>query len=47
MRLDNTKLVSILGNEPHTPAEEAVRASLTGLARAPDTQLNPYPAAVK
>jgi nucleoside-diphosphate-sugar epimerase len=33
MRLDNTKLVSILGNEPHTPAEEAVRASLTGLER--------------
>jgi len=32
MRLDNTKLVSILGDEPHTPTEEAVRASLTGLA---------------
>jgi nucleoside-diphosphate-sugar epimerase len=32
MRLDNTKLVSVLGDEPHTPTEEAVRASLTGLA---------------
>jgi nucleoside-diphosphate-sugar epimerase len=31
MRLDNSKLVSILGDEPHTPTEEAVRASLTGL----------------
>jgi hypothetical protein len=31
MRLDNTKLASILGNEPHTPAGEAVRVSLTGL----------------
>lgn len=31
VQLDNTKLVSILGNEPHTPAGEAVRASLTGL----------------
>jgi len=31
IRLDNTKLVSILGNEPHTPAEGAVRASLAGL----------------
>jgi hypothetical protein len=31
MRLDNTKLVSILGNEPHIPAGEAVRVSLTGL----------------
>lgn len=31
MRLDNTKLLSILGDEPHTPTEEVVRASLTGL----------------
>ncbi len=31
MQLDNTKLASILGNEPHTPAGEAVRVSLTGL----------------
>jgi nucleoside-diphosphate-sugar epimerase len=30
IRLDNSKLVSILGDEPHTPTEEAVRASLTG-----------------
>jgi nucleoside-diphosphate-sugar epimerase len=31
MQLDNTKLLSILGDEPHTPAEEAVRVSLAGL----------------
>jgi hypothetical protein len=31
MRLDNTKLVAILGNEPHTQAGEALRASLTWL----------------
>lgn len=31
MRLDNSKLLSMLGNEPHTPVETAVRRSLTGL----------------
>jgi hypothetical protein len=30
MRLDNSKLRSILGDEPHTPAEAAVLASLPG-----------------
>jgi hypothetical protein len=35
MRLDNSKLLSILGDEPHTPIEEAVRASLTGLGCLP------------
>jgi nucleoside-diphosphate-sugar epimerase len=35
MRLDNSKLLSILGDEPHTPIEEAVRASLTGLGYLP------------
>lgn len=35
MRLDNSKLLSILGDEPHTPIEEAVRASLTDLGYLP------------
>lgn len=29
-RLDNTRLVALLGAEPHTPIEEAVRATLAG-----------------
>jgi len=37
LRLDNAKLAAFLGSEPHTPLDEAVRASLPGLARpAPD-----------
>jgi hypothetical protein len=35
MRLDDSKLLSILGDEPQTPIEEAVRASLTGLGCLP------------
>jgi nucleoside-diphosphate-sugar epimerase len=31
LRLDNRKLVAVLGEEPHTPTVEAVRASLEGL----------------
>jgi nucleoside-diphosphate-sugar epimerase len=31
LRLDNRKLVAFLGEEPHTPTVEAVRASLKGL----------------
>ena len=31
LRLDNRKLVAFLGQEPHTPTVDAVRASLTGL----------------
>jgi nucleoside-diphosphate-sugar epimerase len=31
LRLDNAKLVAILGEEPHTPLDDAVRASLAGL----------------
>ncbi len=29
-RLDNTKLLAVLGNEPHTPLEEALRVTLAG-----------------
>jgi nucleoside-diphosphate-sugar epimerase len=32
LRLDNARLVAFLGAEPHTPLDEAVRASLPGLA---------------
>jgi nucleoside-diphosphate-sugar epimerase len=31
LRLDNRKLVSLIGPEPHTPLDDAVRASLAGL----------------
>jgi nucleoside-diphosphate-sugar epimerase len=31
VRLDNTRLVAALGSEPHTPLDEAMRATLTGL----------------
>jgi nucleoside-diphosphate-sugar epimerase len=31
VRLDNTKLVTFLGAEPHTPLDEAVRMTLQGL----------------
>ncbi len=34
-RLDNSKLLSVLGSEPHTPLEEAVRASLIGIGCLP------------
>jgi nucleoside-diphosphate-sugar epimerase len=29
--LDNTRLRSVLGTEPHTPLDEAVSATLAGL----------------
>ena len=31
LRLDNERLLSVLGKEPHTPLEQAVRATLKGL----------------
>jgi nucleoside-diphosphate-sugar epimerase len=31
LRLDNSKLVAVLGAEPHTPLDQAVRISLEGL----------------
>jgi nucleoside-diphosphate-sugar epimerase len=36
MQLDNAKLLSVLGTEPHTATEEVVRASLIGLGCLPD-----------
>jgi nucleoside-diphosphate-sugar epimerase len=31
LRMDNARLVSVLGREPHTPLDEAVEATLGGL----------------
>jgi hypothetical protein len=35
LRLDNRKLVSLIGSEPHTPLDEAVRESLEALGCVP------------
>ncbi len=35
LRMDNARLVAILGVEPHTPLDEAVRATLAGLGCLP------------
>jgi nucleoside-diphosphate-sugar epimerase len=35
VRMDNKRLVSVLGVEPHTPLEAAVRATLLGLGCLP------------
>lgn len=36
--LDNRKLISTLGSEPHTPARDAVRITLEGLGCLPSTE---------
>jgi nucleoside-diphosphate-sugar epimerase len=36
LRLDNAKLVSLIGAEPHTPLDQAVRESLTALGCMPE-----------
>jgi nucleoside-diphosphate-sugar epimerase len=33
--MDNTRLVAVLGREPHTPLEEAVEATLDGMGNLP------------
>jgi nucleoside-diphosphate-sugar epimerase len=35
LRMDNTRLVSFLGEEPHTPLDQAVRETLSGLGSLP------------
>jgi nucleoside-diphosphate-sugar epimerase len=35
VRMDNRRLVSVLGDEPHTPFDAAVRATLLGLGCLP------------
>lgn len=32
LRLDNSRLLAVLGEEPHTPLEEAIEATLVGMA---------------
>lgn len=44
LRMDNTRLVGVLGAEPHTPLDEAVAATLRGLGCLPQTP-PPTPAA--
>ncbi len=36
LRMDNSRLVAFLGEEPHTPLDEAVRETLKGLGCAPN-----------
>jgi len=37
LRMDNSRLVQALGGEPHTPLDDAVRATLAGLSCLPET----------
>jgi nucleoside-diphosphate-sugar epimerase len=37
LRLDNTKLVALIGPEPHTPIDQALRATLEDLGCMPET----------
>lgn len=47
VRLDNAKLVSVLGAEPHTETDEALRATLIGVGcLADDRNRAPTPAAI-
>jgi hypothetical protein len=41
LRLDNSKLVKVLGSEPHTPLDQAVRESLEGLGCLPAAAAGP------
>ncbi len=45
MRLDNSKLVALLGREPRTPLDEALRTTLAGLGCISGAQLTPSDAA--
>jgi hypothetical protein len=38
VRMDGTRLMSVLGGEPHTPLDEAVRTTLFGLGCLPCEQ---------
>jgi nucleoside-diphosphate-sugar epimerase len=35
LHMDNTRLIEVLGKEPHTPLEQAVEATLSGLGCLP------------
>ena len=41
LRLDNAKLISLLGGEPHTPLDQAVRDSLAVLGCLPAPTIQP------
>jgi nucleoside-diphosphate-sugar epimerase len=45
VRMDNARLLAILGKEPHTPLDEAVEAALAGLACLPPATGKPLTAA--
>jgi nucleoside-diphosphate-sugar epimerase len=45
LRLDNAKLVAVLGEEPHTPLDRAVRDTLRGLGCRPAVALAGAPLA--
>lgn len=36
LRMDNQRLVAVLGKEPHTPLEQAVEVTLDGLGCLPE-----------
>jgi hypothetical protein len=44
MRIDNSRLVELLGAEPRTPPVEAMRATLKGLGCLPETAVTPIAA---
>lgn len=44
LRLDNAKLVAFLGTEPHTPLDQALYVTLTGLGCLPSTRMPAPPA---
>ncbi|MES1991012.1 MAG: SDR family NAD(P)-dependent oxidoreductase [Pseudomonadota bacterium] len=46
LRLDNAKLVSFLGHEPHTNTDQALRVTLTGLGCLPDASTKYTPRAL-
>ena len=41
LRMDNSRLVAFLGEEPHTPLDEAIRAALRGLGCLPNGAAEP------
>ncbi len=38
IRMNNSRLRAVLGSEPHTPLDEAVRKTLTGLGCLPNSE---------
>jgi nucleoside-diphosphate-sugar epimerase len=45
VRMDNARLLALLGKEPHTPLDEAVEAALAGMACLPPARGQPLTAA--